>query len=169
MMQLGAAAADVDHQALAGLARHGVRDAGVDQARLLDAGDDLDRVAERLARALEEGLLAVRLAQRVGADHAHAVGVHVAQALAEALEAGERARGHVLVEAAVLVHAGGQAHHLAQAVDDDQLAVRVARDHHVEAVGAQVDRGEDVGDGARGGAGGGLGRLSGCGWLQRRP
>ena len=79
-----------------------VRDAGVDQARLLHAGDDLDRVAERLAGALEEGLLAVRDAQRVGADHAHAVGVHVAQALAEALEAGERARRHVLVDAAVL-------------------------------------------------------------------
>ena len=89
--------------------------------------------------------------------HAHAVGVHVAQALAEALEAGERARRHVLVDAAVLGHAGGQAHHLAQAVDDDQLAVRVARDHHVETVGAQVDRRQYVGDGARGGAGGGLG------------
>ena len=92
-------------------------------------------------------LLAVRQAQRVGADHAHAVGVHVAQALAEALQAAERARRHVLVDAAVLGDAGGQAHHLAQAVDDDQLAVRVARDHHVEAVGAQVDRGEDVGTG----------------------
>ena len=155
--ELGAAAADVDHQALARLARHGVRDAGVDEARLLHAGDDLDRVAERLAGALEEGLLAVREPQRIGADAAHAVGVHVAQALAEALEAGERARRHVLVDAAVLGDAGGQAHHLAQAIDDDQLAVRVARDHHVEAVGAQVHRREDVRDGARGGAGGGLG------------
>ncbi len=71
--QLGAAAADVDDQPLAGLVRHRVRDADVDQARLLDAGDDLDGMAERLARTLEERLLAMRLAQRVGADDAHAV------------------------------------------------------------------------------------------------
>ena len=89
---------------------------------------------ERLARPLEERLLAVRQAQRVGAHHAHAVGVHVAQPLAKTLQAGERAGRHILVDAAVLGHAGGEAHHLAQAIDDDQLAVRVARDHHVETV-----------------------------------
>src|SRR4029077_9586700 len=72
--ELSAAAADVDHQALARLAWHGVRNPGVDEARLLHAGDDLDRVAERLAGALEKGLLAVREPQRVGADAAHAVG-----------------------------------------------------------------------------------------------
>ncbi len=134
-----------------------MRDARVDEARLFHAGDDLDRVSEGLAGALEEGLLAVREPQRIGANAAHAVGVHVAQALAEALEAPERARRHVLVDAAVLGHARGQAHHLAQPVDDDQLAVRVARDHHVETVGAEVHRRKHVGDGARGGAGGGLG------------
>src|SRR4029077_993765 len=87
--ELGAAAADVDHQAPAGLLRHGVRDAGIDEARLFHAGDDLDRVAECLTGALEEGLLAMRHAQRVGADDADAVGVHVAQPLSEALEARE--------------------------------------------------------------------------------
>ena len=103
-------------------------------------------------------------AQRVGAHHAHAVGVHVAQALAEALQAGERARRDLLVDAAVLGDAGGQAHHLAQPVDDDELAVRVARDHHVEAVGPEVDGREDVRDGQ--------GRRRGrCGWGdgRRRP
>jgi hypothetical protein len=133
-----------------------MRDAGVDQARLFHAGDDLDRVPERLAGALEEGLLAMRQAQGVGTDAAHAVGVHVAQALAEALQAGERPRRHVLVDAAVLGDAGRQAHHLAQAIDDDQLAVRIARDHHVETVGTEVDRGEDARDGSGCGAGGGF-------------
>ncbi len=89
---------------------------------------------ERLTRTFEERLLAVRQAQRVGAHHAHAVGMHVTQPLAETLQAGERAGRYVLVDAAVLGHAGGEAHHLAQAIDDDQLAVRVARDHHVETV-----------------------------------
>ncbi len=54
------------------------------------------------------------IAQRVGADHAHAACVHVAQALAEALEAGERARRHLLVQAPVRADAGAEAHHLAQ-------------------------------------------------------
>ena len=76
--QLGAAAADVHDEPLAGLARHGVRDAGVDEARLFHAGDDLDGMAERLARALEKRLLAPRDAQGVGADHTHAARVHVA-------------------------------------------------------------------------------------------
>src|SRR5215472_11978033 len=146
--ELGAAATDVDHQAPPGLARHGVRDAGVDEARLLHASNDLDGMTERLAGALQEGLLAVRNPQRVGADDAHAVGVHVAQPLPEALQARQGARRNVLIDAAVLGDAGGQAHHLAQAVDDYQLAVRVARDHHVEAVGAQVHRGQHVRHGA---------------------
>ena len=134
--ELGAAAADVHDQAPPAHVRHGVRDAKVDEARLFHAGDDLDRMAERLARALEEGLLAVREPQRVRAHDPHAVGVHVTQALPEALEAGERTLRHVLVDAAVLGDAGGQAHHLAQPVDDDELAVLVARHHHVETVGA---------------------------------
>jgi len=106
----------------------------VDESRLFHAGNDFDRMPERLTRTLEERLLAVRQAQRVGAHHAHAVGMHVTQPLAETLQAGERAGRYVLVDAAVLGHAGGEAHHLAQAIDDDQLAVRVARDHHVETV-----------------------------------
>ena len=134
--QLRAAAADVDHQPSARLARHGVRDAQVNEARLFHAGDDFNRVPESGARAFEEGLLAVRHAQRIGADDAHAAGAHVAQALAEALQARECPCRHVLVDAAVLRDPGREPHHLAQTIDDDQLAVRVARDHHVEAVGA---------------------------------
>ncbi len=103
-------------------------------------------MAERFARPLQEGLLAVRLAQRVGAHDAHALGLHVAQALAEALETFQRARGHGLVDAALVVESGRQAHHLAQPVEDRQLAVRVARHHHVKAVRSQIDGRNDVGD-----------------------
>ena len=101
---------------------------------------------ERLAGALQEGLLAPCAAQGIGADHAHAVGVHVAQPLAEALQAGEGARGHVLVDAAVFLDARAQAHHFAQAIHDDDLAVDIARHDHVETVGAQVDGRQDVGN-----------------------
>ena len=128
---------------------HGVRHARIDEARLFDAGDDFDRMAERFARAFDEGFLAPRAPQRVGADHAHAVGPHVAQSLAESLQAGQRARRDVLVEPAVGFEPGAEAHHFAQAIEDDQLAVRVTRDHHVETVGAEIDRGENVRDGLR--------------------
>ena len=97
----------------------------------------------------------MRETQGVGSDDAHAVGVHVAQALPEALQAGERPRGDVLVDAAVLGDTGGEAHHLAQAVDDDQLAMGVARHDHVEAVGPKVHGGKDVWHGPWGAAGGG--------------
>ena len=146
---LGAAAADVDHQPPAVFVRQVVRDARIDQARLLHAGDDFDRETQRLARALEKRLLAARDAQRVGTHHAHVAGVHVAQPLAEALQAGQRARRGFLVEPAVIADARGQAHHLAQPVDDHQLAVRIARDHHVKTVGAEVDRRDDFVGGGR--------------------
>ena len=56
-----------------------------------------------------------------------------------------RSRGG-LIQPAAVAQAGGEAHHLAQPVQDDELAVRVTRDDHVKTVGAQVDGGEDVGN-----------------------
>jgi hypothetical protein len=75
--------------------------------------------------------------------------VHIAQTLAEALKARKSARRGILVDAPVLFHSCTEAHHLAQTVDDQQLSVRVARNHHVEAVGSEVYGGEDVRDRAR--------------------
>ena len=106
--------------------------------------DDLDGMSERFARAFEECLLATRDAQRVGADDAHAVGAHVGKPLAEAAEAGEAPCADRLVEPAVGIEPCGEAHHLAQPIDDDELAGRVSRDDHVETVGAEIDRGQDV-------------------------
>ena len=54
-----------------------------------------------------------------------------------------------LFEPAVGFEAGAEAHHLAQAIEDDELAVRVTRDDHVKAVGTEIDRGKDVRDGLR--------------------
>ena len=77
-------------------------------------------------------------------------GMHVAQSLAEAL-AGRRARAPRLPCSMRPSSStpGAEPHHLAQAIDDDELAVRVARDHHVETVGAEIDRRQDVRDGLR--------------------
>src|SRR5256884_3806707 len=72
--------------------------------------------------------ISVRVAQRVRPHDAHAVGAHVAQPLAEALETGERPRRDFLIDAAVLGYPGREPHHLAQPIDDGQLAVRVTGD-----------------------------------------
>ena len=142
--ELRAAAADVDHESLAALVRRRVRHPEVNQSRLFDAGDDFDRVAERVARALQESPAAVRLAQGVGADDAHAFGAHVAQALAEPFEALQCTLGRVATEAALFVEARSESNHLAQAIEHDQLPVVVTGDDHVKAVGAEVNRREDV-------------------------
>ncbi len=56
----------------------------------------------------------------------------------------QRAAGGCFVEPAVFIEARGEAHHLAQAIEDDELAVRIARDDHVETVRSQIDSRHDV-------------------------
>ena len=102
-------------------------------------------MAQRRAGALQEPALAPGAAQRIRSHHAHAVRAHGAQTLAESFEAAQCALGRGVVEPAAVAHAGGQANHFAQSIEDDELAVRIARDDHVEAVGAQIDGGEHVG------------------------
>ena len=84
------------------------------------------------------------LAQSIGAHDAHAFRVHVAQALPETLQALECALGDGLVEPALIVQSGGEAHHFAQAIEDGELAVRIARHDHVEAVRSEIDSRDDV-------------------------
>jgi hypothetical protein len=79
----------------------------------------------------------------------HAARVHVAQPLTEALEAAQGARRGLLVDPAILAHAGAEAHHLAQAVDDDELAVAVAGHDEMETIGSEIDRRQNLGYGAR--------------------
>ena len=47
-----------------------------------------------------------------------------------------------LVEVALLVEAGSQLHLLAEALEQPDLALVDARQHHVDAVGADVDGGD---------------------------
>jgi hypothetical protein len=141
----GGAAADVDHQAqLLRLGRLRMGHAQVDQARFFAAGDHFDGVAERGFGGHQERLRRGQLAHGIGRHRAHALRRDVADALAESGQAIERALLDFGVQPAFAFQAFGQAHGFAQPVDDAQLAERVARDHHVEAVGTQVDRGEHV-------------------------
>ena len=68
-----------------------MRDAEVDEPRLLVAADDVDRESRARASACGRNVGALlRDAERVGRDRAHRGRVQAAQALAEAREAGER-------------------------------------------------------------------------------
>ena len=72
--------------------------------------------------------------------------MHGPQSLAEALQTAQRPLGGRIVEPSAVVEARGKPYHLAQPVENDELAVRVTRDHHMKTVGAQIDRGKDVGN-----------------------
>src|SRR5690606_19625896 len=102
---LGAATPDVHHQAPS-LAGRGLGDAEVDETRLLLPGDDVDGVTDGDLRALDEAAAVARRAQRVGAHHAHALRIHPVDALAEALEAGQRPIHGVGLDVAVFAEAG---------------------------------------------------------------
>ena len=141
----GGAAADIHHQPqVTILGRLRVGDAEVDQARLLAAGDDFDRMAQRALGRHQERLRFPEPAHGVGGDRAHALRRDVAHALAEACQTLECALTHFGRQAALAIEALGQAHGLAQTVDRAQLAEHVARHHHVETVGAQVDCREQI-------------------------
>ena len=70
--------------------RQHVRDAVVDEPRLLVAGDDVDREAERALGLRQERRRVRRDAERVGRDGAHRGRMQAPDPLAEAREAGER-------------------------------------------------------------------------------
>ena len=103
------------------------------------------------ARALQEPALAARAAQCVRAHHSDAVGMHRAQPLPESLQTAQRPVDRGIIEPAALVQSRGEPDHLAQPIQDDELAVRVARHDHVKAVGTEIDCREHVRHGATAG------------------
>ena len=151
--EFGRTAADVHHQPALAARRMSVRDAEVDQSRFFAAGDDFDVVAQRGFRRHQEMLRQAQLAHRIGGDGAHARRRDGGQALAEARKAIECALQRFFAQAAAAVKAFGEAHVFLDAIDDAQLAEQVTRDHHVEAVRADVHRGQQVSVLQRGRAG----------------
>ena len=136
-----------------GRRRHRVRDAEIDEARFLAARDHLDREAERGARLAQELRRILRHAQRVGArPRAPRCAASPRSRSPMRCERLQRARLRGAVDALFGGQAGAQAHHLAQRVERVDLPVDDAPDLQVEAVRAEVDRGEQVGAGHAHGA-----------------
>ena len=122
-----------------------MRDAEVDQPRLLAPGHHFDRETEGGARLAQELRRILGHAQRIGADGAHRLPRQAAQPFAEARQGFERARLRGAVDALVVGQPGAEAHAFAQAVERVDLAVDRAPDLQVKTVGTEVDRGEYVG------------------------
>ena len=149
---LGRAAADVNQQALLVMPRQIMRHPLIDQARLFRAGDHLDAPAEHAPGALEKRRAVLRAPQGGGGDRAHVGRGNAAQPLAEARQTIERAPHRRLVQPALRIYPGGEAHHLLQAIKNVRLAVIETRHQQVETVGAEIHDRDHVG-GARGTAG----------------
>ena len=141
--ELGAAAADVHHQARARVVGQRVRHAEVDQAGFLASVNDLYRGAEDTPRRFGEIATIARAAQRVGADHANSLGRHAVQKLGETAQAVQAAFDGGRVET-VIVHAGGELDFFRQRLRGANFAVFDAGDDQVEGVAAQIHGGQQA-------------------------
>ena len=126
-----------------------VRDAEVDEPRLLVAADDVDREAERRFGLRQERSRVGRRAERLRRDRAHRRRVQAAQSLGETREAREgrplRGRG----QPALAIDARADAQRLAHRVEPENVVAFDAPDLEAKAVAAHVDDGERGGRGCR--------------------
>ncbi len=139
---LARGAPDIDHQAPLRARGERVHATLEHEAGLLATRDDLDREAQRVLR-LEQKLVRIQcLAQRLRPDRAHVRGGHAPQSLVDARQAfGGRLDGFP-GQAAALVQAGCESHDLLPVAAPLDMRSIGAPDLEAEAVGADVDCGE---------------------------
>ena len=113
---LGASAADIDHEPAAGQHRQVVGDPAEQNARLFPAGQDIDAVTEHGLAATQECAPVLGPSECVCSNRPDAIGGHPRQALAKALETGQRTRLGLRRQTAIFTETGRQLHTLAHAV-----------------------------------------------------
>jgi hypothetical protein len=67
-----------------------------------------------------------------------------AKTLTKPFETGERTRRNFAIESPLGIEAGTESNALAQPIDDGQLPVYVTSHDHVETVGSEIDRREQL-------------------------
>ena len=142
--ELGRSAADVHHQLLGPRIGQAVRDAQVDQARLLPPRDHLDRHAQRGFRLRQKEGNVLRHAQGIGRDGTRRIAGKTAQAFAKARQRVQRAGLRRIVQGPLGVESGRQAHRFLQRVERIDLIADHAADLEPETVGAKIDRGNQL-------------------------
>jgi hypothetical protein len=138
-----AAAADIDDQAVVARGGQIMGRTQEDQAAFFTTRDNFDRVAQCGFRSGKKRM--------GGSQPAHGIGRHgtnvqcrdACQALPEPREAAQGSGAVRGIQCAVRAQPHGHAYRIAQPIDDTRFAVFVARDHHVEAVGAEVNGGDE--------------------------
>ena len=137
--QLGAAAADIDHQPLV-RAASGMRDALINQARFLFAADNVNRAAQNLLCGKQEFAGVSRQAQGGGRDHADLFGRNILQLFGEELQTLPAARHRLDGKMVIFVQAGSQTHLALNARDGLNASGNFAHHQHMKAVGSQINR-----------------------------
>ena len=115
--------------------------ADVDQAGLFAAGDDFDGEAQGLLQPGQQFGSVLRHPQGVGGHHPHGVGGETPQALAEQAQGGDGPFLGGFVEVFVGGQAGSEPDRLLEGIQGIDLVVHHPPDLQAEAVGAQIDGG----------------------------
>jgi hypothetical protein len=123
-----------------------MRHSQINKARLFTARDDVDRVTECILGLREKSAGVTRYPQRVGANCPDPLRWNFAQTLAEPLQTLDGTFTRVRGESMVLVQATCKTDHLLNAVDDVQLTVYNSGNFQVKTVGAEVNRGNHIGE-----------------------
>ena len=134
------AATDVDHQPHIGIIVQAMGYPEVDQARFFVATDDIDAMPEQVFCLGEKTRRVARLAQGIGADHAHCIGGQAAHPFAKLRETLQRACHGGGAQLIVWAKTGAQAHHMADPVDHAEMIANRMGNDHVKAVGTEIDR-----------------------------
>ncbi len=140
----GRAAADVHHQPTFPREGKGVRDAEVDEPRLLLSGDDLDVMSQGRRRFSQHGAGALHLPEGVGPHRPHLFGRDVAKPLPEFEERLHGALEDLVAQRLIFLEPGRETDSLAEAIDLVHFVVHEPRNLHVKTVRAEIDGGEDV-------------------------
>ncbi len=138
--QLGASAADVDHQPVA-FPRRGPGDPFIDGLGLFLTRDDLDVVVEHPFRFTQKLVDVGGQPQGRGADYPDVVGRNVLQLLGEEAQTVPAPLHGGTAETKIGIQTGGEAHLALDLGDGAQGTGDLAHHQHVKAVGAEVDGG----------------------------
>ena len=147
--EFGRTAADVDDQARVERARQLVGHPEIDQARFLVPADDVDGKAERTLGLRQKLARVLGHAEGIGGHGAHRRRVQPGEPLAETRQALQRGLHRRGANASLGIETGAETQRLPPGVEAIDLITLDAPDFQAEAVGAQIDDGEQ--GGGRGG------------------
>ena len=142
--EFGAAAADVDHQAVTGIVGQRVGYAQIDQAGLFTTGNHFNGIAQYRLSTVNKFLPVTRRPQGVGGQHADLGRVHALQTLGKLAQALQTTLLGFFRQLELIVQTRGQLHFLTPSFQRPELAVKLTGHHHMKTVGTQIYRGNQL-------------------------